>query len=166
LVAVPDLPPAGLCSGSWCQVCEPPPPFNAVTPLSTHPQRKGSPLHAQRCHVLSRIQPGTVPASASLPRPPRWCSPPGARQTALALLDALLVPHPRLLVGSLACGDIAADRSRCRTLASGVQVSAPPGDHRTCTGLLVLCCSAKTPFQAIVTGKCHDFIITRRVTIA
>ncbi len=34
------------------------------------PQRTGSQVHAQQCHVLSRIQLGTVPARASLPRPP------------------------------------------------------------------------------------------------
>ncbi len=34
------------------------------------PQRTGVQVHAQQCHVLSRIQCGTVPARASLPRPP------------------------------------------------------------------------------------------------
>src|SRR5439155_12389099 len=34
------------------------------------PLRTGSQVHAQQCHVLSRIQCGTGPARALLPRPP------------------------------------------------------------------------------------------------
>src|SRR5439155_25279765 len=77
--------------------------------------------------------------------------PPGARQAARGRLQALHVPHPRLRAVARACGDVAADRSRCRTLASGVQVSASLGDHRTCTRLLLRWCSSETHFHAIVT---------------
>ncbi len=96
----------------------------------------------------------------------RRCSPPEARQAALVLLNALLVPPPRLLVVARACGDGAADKLRCRTRASGVQVSASLGDHMICTGLLVLRCSSNTHFHPIVTlSGCHDYSITYRVTI-
>ena len=70
--STPNMPPAGLCSSSWCQVCwttSATPPCRVFL-MSIHPQRTESPLLVQRCHVLSRIQLGTVPARASLKRPP------------------------------------------------------------------------------------------------
>ncbi len=68
----------------------------------------------------------------------------------------LHVPHLRLRAAARACDDVAADRSRCRTLASGVQVSAPLDDHRTCTRLLLRCCSSETHFHLNRDRECHD----------
>ncbi len=66
-------------------------------------------------------------------------------------LEALHVLHLCLRAVARACGDVEASRSRCRTLASGVQASAPLGDHTTCTRLLLRCCSSETHFHVIVT---------------